>query len=72
MTPLVQKQIEARAKEAGISVELARDRMLAEKQPQLDFATPTQLGQLALFLSSDHAKQITGASIPMDGGWTIQ
>ncbi|GAA0643752.1 3-hydroxybutyrate dehydrogenase [Sphingomonas ursincola] len=71
-TPLVQKQIEAMAEEQGISVEAATEKLLIEKQPSKQFATPEQMGELAAFLSSEAAAQITGVAIPVDGGWTAQ
>jgi 3-hydroxybutyrate dehydrogenase len=71
-TPLVQKQIEASAAANGISVEAATEKLLIEKQPSKQFATPEQMGELAAFLASDAAAQITGIAIPVDGGWTAQ
>lgn len=71
-TPLVQKQIEAIAAEEGISIEAAGEKLLIEKQPSKQFATPEQMGELAAFLSSEAASQITGIAIPVDGGWTAQ
>jgi len=70
LTPLVEAQIEAKAKAAGLSLEEASRALLAEKQPSKQFATPTEIGELAAFLAGKHAAQITGASIPIDGGWT--
>lgn len=72
LTPLVLKQIEARAQKEGISVEKAKLDLLGEKQPSLEFVTPEQLGGLAVFLCSDAAAQMRGVSLPMDGGWTAQ
>jgi len=46
--------------------------LLAEKQPSRDFATPEQIGALAVFLCSDAAAQIRGVSLPVDGAWTAQ
>jgi 3-hydroxybutyrate dehydrogenase len=71
-TPLVQKQIEAMAAEDGITVEAATEKLLIEKQPSKQFATPEQMGELAAFLASDAAAQMTGIAIPVDGGWTAQ
>ena len=72
LTPLVQKQIEARAAADGIAVQAARDDLLREKQPMLDFTTPEQIGALAVFLCGDAAKTITGAALSVDGGWVAQ
>ena len=72
LTPLVQAQIEARAREQGIAVEQARRNLLAEKQPQLQFTTTEQIAGLALFLASDTASNMQGAQLVSDGGWTAQ
>jgi 3-hydroxybutyrate dehydrogenase len=72
LTPLVQKQIDDRARREGIPVERAKHDLLAEKQPSLEFATPEQMGALTVFLCSDAASQIRGAALPVDGGWLAQ
>ena len=72
LTPLVQKQVDARAAARGISVEDAKRELVGEKQPTPEFTTPEQLGALAVYLCSDAATQIRGASMVMDGGWTAQ
>jgi 3-hydroxybutyrate dehydrogenase len=71
-TPLVQRQLEARAAAEGISVEQAAQAFLAEKQPMLRFSTPEGIGALAVFLCSDAAGTITGAPLSIDGGWVSQ
>src|SRR3954470_24046399 len=72
LTPLVQKQIDARAQREGIEVSQAKFELLAEKQPSHEFVTPEQLGAFAVFLCSDAAEQIRGQALAMDGGWTAQ
>lgn len=72
LTPLVQKQIEDRAAKEGISVEKASHDLLGEKQPSLQFVTPEQLGDLAVFLSSPSASQVRGVAWNVDGGWVAQ
>ena len=71
-TELIEPQIEARAQALGVDVEAGGRSMLAEKQPSQQFVSIEQLGQLALFLCSPGADQITGTAIPIDGGWTAQ
>jgi 3-hydroxybutyrate dehydrogenase len=72
LTPLVQKQVDARAAQNQLSNEDAKRSLLAEKQPSGDFVTPEQLGDLAVFLSSDAASQVRGVAWNMDGGWVAQ
>ena len=72
LTPLVQKQIDDMAKNESIPVGAAKQKLLAEKQPSLEFATPEQIGGVAAFLCSDAAAQIRGIGLPVDGGWTAQ
>ncbi|WP_428393618.1 3-hydroxybutyrate dehydrogenase [Lichenicoccus sp.] len=67
LTPLVQAQIEANPDPAAAAAAL-----LAEKQPLRRFTTPGQIGALAVFLCSDAAATLTGASLPIDGGWTAR
>jgi 3-hydroxybutyrate dehydrogenase len=72
LTPLVQKQIDDLAGREGLSEDQARARLLGEKQPSQEFATPEQIGALAVFLCSPAADQIRGAALNMDGGWAAQ
>lgn len=72
LTPLVQKQIDDLARQHGISIERAtRDYILAP-QPTKEFVTVDQIAAMALYLASDAAAQITGASFSIDGGWTAR
>jgi 3-hydroxybutyrate dehydrogenase len=72
LTPLVQKQINDLAAQEKLSAGAARAKLLGEKQPSLEFATPEQIGAAAVFLCSDAAAQIRGIALPVDGGWTAQ
>jgi 3-hydroxybutyrate dehydrogenase len=72
LTPLVQKQVDARAAQQNISIDDAKKSLLAEKQPSGEFVTPEQLGALAVFLCSDAASQVRGVAWNMDGGWVAQ
>lgn len=71
LTPLVQQQIDQRISQ-GIDPYQAQHDLLAEKQPSLEFVTPTQLGELVLFLCSDAGSQVRGAAWNVDGGWLAQ
>ncbi len=72
LTPLVQKQVDARAARDGVDDAEAKRRLLADKQPSLRFTTPEQLAELAVFLCSPAADNVMGVAWQMDGGWTAQ
>jgi 3-hydroxybutyrate dehydrogenase len=72
LTPLVQKQVDARAAADGVDGAEAKRRLLSEKQPSLQFTTPEQLGELAVFLCTPSADNIRGAAFNVDGGWAAQ
>jgi 3-hydroxybutyrate dehydrogenase len=72
LTPLVQKQVDDRAREAGISVDESKRRLLEEKQPSLQFTTAEQLGALAVYLCTPAADNIRGVAWNVDGGWLAQ
>ena len=72
LTPLVQKQVDAKAEALGISNEEAKRVLLAEKEPSLQFTTPEELGELAVFFCSAGANHVRGVAWQMDGGWTAQ
>lgn len=72
LTPLVQKQLDARAEREGRSVADVTHTFLTDKQPMAAFSTPEGIGALALFLCSDAAATMTGAPLSIDGGWVAQ
>lgn len=72
LTPLVQKQVDARAAQDGVSNDEATKRLLGEKQPSMQFTTPEQLGDLTVFLCSSAAANMRGTSLNVDGGWVAQ
>ncbi|MBI1778218.1 MAG: 3-hydroxybutyrate dehydrogenase [Proteobacteria bacterium] len=69
-TPLVEKQIPDQAKAHNMTEEDVIKKVLLANQPTKRFATVEEMGGLAVFLCSDHAASITGAILPVDGGWT--
>jgi 3-hydroxybutyrate dehydrogenase len=72
LTPLVEKQIAARAAAQGIAVAQAREDLVREKQPMLAYTTPEKIAALAVFLCGEAASTITGAALSIDGGWVAQ
>ncbi len=71
-TPLVEKQIPETAKARGMTEDQVKRDVLLAAQPTKKFATVEEIGALAAFLASDPAASITGAALPVDGGWTAQ
>jgi 3-hydroxybutyrate dehydrogenase len=72
LTPLVQKQVDARAAANKVSNEEAIKQLLGEKEPSLQFTTPEELGELAVFFCSPAANNVRGVAWNMDGGWAAQ
>ena len=72
LTPLVQKQVDAKAATLGISQDEATRQLLSEKEPSLQFTTPEELGALAVFFCSAAANNVRGVAWNMDGGWAAQ
>ena len=72
LTPLVQKQVDARAAADGVSQDEAKARLLGEKQPSLQFTTPEELAELVIFLCSPAAQNVRGVAWNVDGGWAAQ
>lgn len=69
-TPLVEKQIDDQARAHNISHEQVISEVLLKQQPSKRFARIEEMAALAIFLCSDGAASITGAALPVDGGWT--
>jgi 3-hydroxybutyrate dehydrogenase len=72
LTALLEQQIDARARQDGTTKEEATRELLREKQPTEKFTTVEDIAALAMFLCSSAASNITGASLPIDGGWMAQ
>jgi 3-hydroxybutyrate dehydrogenase len=72
LTPLVQKQVDAKAAAMGLSNEDAKKVLLGEKEPSMQFTTPEELGALAVFFCSPAGNNVRGVAWNMDGGWTAQ
>jgi 3-hydroxybutyrate dehydrogenase len=72
LTPLVQKQVDAKAAAQGISNQEATKQLLGEKEPSMQFTTPDELGELAVFFCSAAGNNVRGVAWNMDGGWVAQ
>ncbi|TGS64979.1 3-hydroxybutyrate dehydrogenase [Mesorhizobium sp. M3A.F.Ca.ET.174.01.1.1] len=70
LTPLVEKQIPDTAKARGITEQQVIKDVLLAAQPTKQFVSVEQVAALCLFLASDDAASITGAVLPIEGGWT--
>jgi len=71
-TAIIEPQIVARAAELGGDRDKGVASLLAEKQPSLRTSDPTEIGELCVWLCNKVAHNVTGTSIPVDGGWTAQ
>ena len=72
LTPLVQKQVDARALAKGVDNTEATRQLLGEKEPSMQFTTPEELDQLAVFFCSPAGNNVRGVAWNMDGGWAAQ
>ncbi len=72
LTPLVEKQIPETARARGLTEEQVVHDVLLQAQPTHQFVTTEEIGALAVFLCTRSARSITGAAIPIEGGWTAQ
>jgi len=72
LTPLVETQIDDRAKELGLDRETTIRDVILEKQPSKQFATVDEIAAATMYLVSDGAASVTGTTISIDGGWTAQ
>jgi 3-hydroxybutyrate dehydrogenase len=71
-TPLVEKQIPDTMEARHLTREQVINDVLLHAQPTKQFVTVEEVAALAVFLASDAARSITGAIIPIDGGWTAE
>ena len=69
-TPLVERQIPDTMKARGLTEEQVKRDVLLAAQPTKQFVTIEEVASLAVYLCSDGAKNMTGAILSMDGGWT--
>ena len=71
-TPLIEREIDEAVRTRGVPrAQVERD-ILAAVQPTMRFVMPGEIGGLAAFLCTGGAASITGAALPIDGGWTAR
>jgi 3-hydroxybutyrate dehydrogenase len=71
-TPLVENQIPDTMKARGLTREQVINEVLLDTQPTKQFVTVDEVAAIAVFLCGESAKQITGANLSVDGGWTAE
>ena len=71
-TPPILEKIASQAKSDGITMEQAERDYISSRHPTGRFVAMTSVANFAVFLSSEAGKDITGAVLPVDGGWTIE
>jgi 3-hydroxybutyrate dehydrogenase len=71
-TPLVDKQIAAQAREHAMSTERVVDEIMLKPMPKRAFIGMDEIAGIIAFLISPAARNITGQTIVVDGGWTAQ
>ncbi|GJE29526.1 3-hydroxybutyrate dehydrogenase [Methylobacterium organophilum] len=71
-TPLVESQIPDTMKARGLTKEQVIEDVLLKAQPTKEFVTVDQVAATVIYLCSEAAKQMTGANLALDGGWTAQ
>ncbi|MHA6246296.1 SDR family oxidoreductase [Pontibacter sp. CAU 1760] len=70
--PLVEAQIAGQAKAHNMSVDEVIEKVMLKKQAVKQFVDVAGIAKLALLLASGATAQMTGASLPIDGGWSVQ
>jgi len=71
-TPIIEPQIEARAPRLGGDREAALRELLLEKEPSLRISTPSEIAEAVAMLCQPWTHNLTGVTLPIDGGWTAQ
>ena len=71
-TPLVEQQIAAQSREHGLEPESVERQIMLGPMPKKAFVTVAEIAALAAYLMGPAARNITGQTIAIDGGWTAQ
>jgi 3-hydroxybutyrate dehydrogenase len=70
-TPAIEARLRGIAEDQGISVDAATQNYLAERQPGGRFVSMQSVAALMGFLCGPNSRDISGAAIPLDCGWTV-
>ncbi len=70
-TPIHAQSIEQMMKNDSLSRAEAEKRYLATRQPGGHFIEAADVAEMILFLCGPHSRDITGAALPIEGGWSI-
>ena len=71
-TPLVEQQIASQAREHGITEEEVINNIMLEPMPKKAFIDIAEIAHTVKFLMADEARNMTGQSLVLDGGWTVK
>lgn len=72
LTPLVEAQIKDKMAKSGRTFDEESEFFVSDKQPSKKFVPGNEIAGACLYLLSDHASEVRGAQLVIDGGWTIQ
>jgi 3-hydroxybutyrate dehydrogenase len=70
LTPAIEARVQAIMTNEGLAHDAAVDKFLAGKQPSGKFVETQNVAALVAFLCGDAGRDINGAAIPIDAGWS--
>jgi 3-hydroxybutyrate dehydrogenase len=69
-TPLVENQIDAQARAHDLPPGEVVEKVLLDRTPVKRLIEPSEVAALVRWLASEPGGSLSGASVPLDGGWT--